>query len=166
IGLATARELVADRARTVILAGRKPDRLEAAAEDLRRRGATTVDVVEFDGDDLQSHPAFADRVFDRPGDIDVVVVAFGVLGDQALAERDPGAAAAILQTNMVGPVSVLIAVTERLRAQGHGSIVVLSSVAGERARRSNYVYGASKAGLDAFSQGLGDRLAGTGVHVM
>ena len=166
IGLATARALVADRARTVILAGRKPDRLEAAAEDLRRRGATTVDVVEFDGDDLQRHPEFADRVFDRPEDIDVVVVAFGVLGDQALAERDPGAAAAILQTNLVGPVSVLTAVTERLRSQGHGSIVVLSSVAGERARRSNYVYGASKAGLDAFSQGLGDRLAGTGVNVM
>jgi decaprenylphospho-beta-D-erythro-pentofuranosid-2-ulose 2-reductase len=166
IGLATARAFVADGTRTVILAGRKPEALEGAAEDLRRRGATKVDLVSFDADDLEAHAAFVDVIFGRPEDIDVVLLAVGVLGDQAWAERDPDAATALLRTNLVGPISVLTSVAERLRGQGHGAIVVLSSVAGERARRSNYVYGASKAGLDAFCQGLGDRLVGTGVHVL
>jgi decaprenylphospho-beta-D-erythro-pentofuranosid-2-ulose 2-reductase len=93
-------------------------------------------------------------------------VAVGVLGDQALSERDPDAAVEVFETNLVGPVAVLVRAGERLRAQGHGAIVVLSSVAAERPRRANFVYGASKAGLDAFAQGLGDALVGTGVDVL
>lgn len=166
IGLATARALAARRARTVVLAARDPERAEGAAESLRAAGAMTVEAVPFDADDTASHRRFADEVFDRHPDIDLVLVAFGVLGDSDRSAVDPEAAAAVVRTNFLGAVSATIAVARRLREQGHGTIVVLSSVAGERVRKSNFVYGASKAGLDGFAQGLGDRLAGTGVDVM
>jgi len=94
------------------------------------------------------------------------VVAFGILGDQSRAERDPAVAAALARTNVVGGISLLVALAERMREQGHGAIVVLSSVAAERPRRSNFAYGATKAGLDAFAQGLGDALVADGVHVL
>ncbi len=100
------------------------------------------------------------------GDIDLVLLAFGVLGDQARAEEEPLAAVRVAQTNYTGAVCAGLVCAKALRAQGHGSLVVLSSVAGERARRANFVYGSSKAGLDAFAQGLGDALHGTGVHVL
>jgi decaprenylphospho-beta-D-erythro-pentofuranosid-2-ulose 2-reductase len=165
IALATCRRL-APRAETIVLAARKPETLEVAAAELRAAGAMSVDVVAFDATDSASHDGFVAGVFDRHGDFDVVLFAFGVLGDQAEAERSGRAAREILESNFVGAVSVGVPVAQRLRAQGHGTIVVLSSVAGERARRSNFVYGSSKAGLDAFFQGLGDALAGSGVHVM
>lgn len=166
IGLCTARALVARRARTVVLAGRRPDALALAAEDLRQRGAERVEAVPFDARDVASHAAFVDDVFSRRGDVDVAVVAFGVLGDQAQAEKDADAALAILETNCVGAVSVGVHVANRMRFQGHGVLVLLSSVAAERPRRSNFVYGASKAGADAFYTGLGDSLVGSGVRVM
>jgi len=166
IGLATARALVARRARTVILAGRRPDELEPAVAELRQAGAEQVEAVAFDADDIASHEEFARDVFSRHGDIDLVLVAFGVLGDQAFAENHPEAAAAILTTNFVGAASIGLHVAGHLRHQGHGVLVVLSSVAGERARRSNFVYGSSKAGLDAFFTGLGDSLVGSGVTVL
>jgi decaprenylphospho-beta-D-erythro-pentofuranosid-2-ulose 2-reductase len=96
----------------------------------------------------------------------MVLVAFGMLGDQAHDERDPVAAVRVAQTNYTGAVSAGLVCGRALQAQGHGSLVVLSSVAAERARRSNFIYGSAKAGLDAFTQGLGDALHGTGVHVM
>ena len=92
-------------------------------------------------------------------------MAAGVLGDQSADELDPVAAAAVITTNFTGLASAILAVTARLRRQGHGRLVVLSSVAGERARKANFIYGSSKAGLDAFAQGLGDSLVGTGVDV-
>ena len=166
IGLAMARALAEERARAVVLAARRPGELEQAAADLRAAGAVTVELVPFDADDTASHPALVDQVFSRHGDIDLVLVAFGVLGRQELSERDAAAAVAVVRTNFLGAVSVMTEVANRLREQGHGTIVVLSSVAGERARRSNYVYGSSKSGLDAFSQGLGLALEGSGVSVM
>ena len=166
IGLATARALVARRTRTVILAARHPDDLDDAVADLRARGAETVEVVPFDADDIASHEQFARDVFSRHGDIDLVLVAFGVLGDQTHFETNPEAAAAALTTNFVGAASIGLHVAGHLRTQGHGVVVVLSSVAGERARRSNFVYGSSKAGLDAFYSGLGDSLVGSGVRVL
>jgi len=166
IGLATARALVARRTRTVILAARHPDDLDSAVVDLRGAGAEHVETVHFDADDLASHKNFADDVFSRHGDIDLVLVAFGVLGDQAHAEDNPEAATAVLTTNFVGAASIGLHVAHQLRRQGHGTLVVLSSVAGERARRSNFVYGSSKAGLDAFYTGLGDSLVGSGVTVV
>jgi decaprenylphospho-beta-D-erythro-pentofuranosid-2-ulose 2-reductase len=170
IALATVRELVARRATTVVLAARRPDALDAEVKELRElargRPNVTIEAVPFDGDALDTHDAFVDGVFDRFGDFDVVLIAFGVLGEQSRAERDGAAAVEIARVNYLDPVGVAVPVSNRLRAQGHGTIVVLSSVAGERARRSNFVYGSTKAGLDAFFQGLGDALVGTGASVM
>jgi decaprenylphospho-beta-D-erythro-pentofuranosid-2-ulose 2-reductase len=166
IGVATVRALAARRTRTVLLAVRDPDAADDAARQARDAGATTVETMRFDGDDTDSHERFVDEVFDRHGDIDLVLLAFGVLGDSDRSAASGGAAAAVARTNFLGAVSVAIPVARRLRGQGHGTLVVLSSVAGERVRRSNFVYGASKAGLDGFAQGLGDSLAGTGVDVM
>ncbi|MFB6552585.1 decaprenylphospho-beta-D-erythro-pentofuranosid-2-ulose 2-reductase [Streptomyces sp. NPDC056405] len=164
IALATARRLVARRTRTVWLAGRPSPALDAAAEQLRGLGAE-VRTVPFDALDPESHEAALGKVFTE-GDIDLVLLAFGVLGDQAHDEREPLNAVRVAQTNYTGAVSAGLVSARALQAQGHGSLVVLSSVAGERARRANFIYGSSKAGLDAFAQGLGDALHGTGVHVM
>jgi decaprenylphospho-beta-D-erythro-pentofuranosid-2-ulose 2-reductase len=166
IAQATLRELVKSRTRTIVLAARDPGALEPAAAELRAAGATTVATVVFDARDTASHEAFVDGVFQRFGDIDVALLAFGVLGDQEEAEHDGRAAVDIVEVNYVGSVSVAVPISQRMRTQGHGTIVALSSVAGERARRSNFVYGSSKAGMDAFFQGLGDSLVGTGVKVM
>lgn len=166
IALATARALVGRRARTVVLAGRRPEAMEAHAAELRGLGAELVEVVPFDGDDTASHRAFCDDVFGRFGDFDVVLLAFGVLGDQAEAERDPEVAVRVLTTNFLGAASVGLHVARHLRQQGHGTLVVLSSVAGVRARRANFVYGASKAGLDALFQGLGDSMVDSGAKVV
>ncbi|MCA1710290.1 MAG: decaprenylphospho-beta-D-erythro-pentofuranosid-2-ulose 2-reductase [Actinobacteria bacterium] len=156
IGLAIARRLAAPRSARVLLAGRDTAAMRGAYEG--------AEVLAFDADDTASHAAFADRAFAQ--DIDVVVLAVGVLGDQAKAEADPAAAVDVLQTNLVGCASIALHVANKLREQGHGTLVVLSSVAGERVRRSNFVYGASKAGLDGLAQGLGDSLVGSGASVL
>ena len=150
----------------MLLAGRCLDALEHPADDLRAAGADRVQVLAFDADDTVCHAAFADRAFSHYGDIDVVLLAFGVLGDQRLAEDDPERAVAVLRTNLVGAASIGLCAARHLRHQGHGTLVVLSSVAGVRARRSNFVYGSSKAGLEAFFGGLGDSLVGSGVTVL
>jgi decaprenylphospho-beta-D-erythro-pentofuranosid-2-ulose 2-reductase len=166
IGVATARRLVQDGARTVVLAGRRPEAYADAETALRAAGAAEVHRVAFDADDTDSHGRVVQDVVERVGDIDVAVVAFGVLGDQQVDEHDPAAAVAVARTNYLGPVSVLTVLANRLRTQGHGTLVVLSSVAGERVRRSNYVYGSSKAGLDGFATGLADALHGSGARVL
>ena len=166
IALATARKVVARRGARVVLAARKPEACDAAANALRAAGASEVHAVAFDGTDFASHEGFVDSTFDRFGDFDLVLVAFGVLGDQARAEQDPAAALEIVQTNFTGTVSVTVPLAARLRAQGHGMLVLLSSVAGERVRRSNFVYGASKAGADGYYQGLAAALTNSGVRVM
>jgi decaprenylphospho-beta-D-erythro-pentofuranosid-2-ulose 2-reductase len=165
IGRAVVERLVGGGATRVVLAGRDGAALENVATDLRHRHAARVDLVPFEAEDRANHARTVEAVF-AGGDLDVVLVAFGVLGDQTRDERDPGAAAAVVETNFTAAVSVGVAVAEQLRRQGHGALVALSSVAGERARRSNFVYGASKAGLDAFYQGLATALAPEGVHVM
>lgn len=164
IGLATARRLIARRTRTVWLAGRPSPALESAAAELRELGAY-VRTVAFDALDSESHETALGKIFTE-GDIDMVLLAFGILGDQGRDEEEPLSAVRVAQTNYTGAVSAGLVSVGALQAQGHGSLVVLSSVAGERARRANFIYGSSKAGLDAFAQGLGDALHGTGVHVM
>jgi decaprenylphospho-beta-D-erythro-pentofuranosid-2-ulose 2-reductase len=160
IGVATARALVRGRARTVVLAARDPEACAEAAATLRADGAERVEAVKFDAVDFPSHAALIDQVFaNGSGDIDLVLVAFGVLGE----EEDP---VGVLQVNTVGAASVMAEVARRMTEQGHGTIVLLSSVAGERVRKSNFMYGSSKAGADGFAQGLADSLAGTGVSVM
>ncbi|MGW3205948.1 SDR family NAD(P)-dependent oxidoreductase [Streptomyces sp. NPDC001135] len=164
IALATARRLIARRARTVWLAGRPSPALDQAAEGLRALGAD-VRTVAFDALDPESHETVVGKVF-AEGDIDLVLLAFGIAGDQAHDERDPVRAVRVAQTNYTGAVCAGLAAARALQGQGHGSLVVLTSAAGERARRADFIYGSSKAGLDTFTQGLGDALHGTGVHVM
>jgi decaprenylphospho-beta-D-erythro-pentofuranosid-2-ulose 2-reductase len=166
IAVATLRKLVADRCRTVVLAGRDLQALEPVATELREAGATTVDTVEFDALEPASHERIVNDVFDRHDDLDLVLVAFGVLGDQDRFDDSPTEAAELVTANYVGAVSSGLAVAKRLKRQGHGVLAVISSVAGERSRKDNYVYGSSKAGLDAFAQGLGDALVGSGARVM
>lgn len=166
IAAATVRRLIAGRCRTVILAVRSPERVGDLVEEFTRLGATTVDVVAFDGAATETHESAIADIFSTHGDIDLVISAFGVLADQSDLDEDPAAAAAMVNVNFAGQVSAITAVAQQMRAQGHGTICVLSSVAGERVRSDNTVYGATKAGLDGFAQALSDRLVGTGVSVL
>ena len=166
IGIAIVRALAAGPLRTAVLGGRRKDALDEAADAVRAAGVKEVDTFLFDADDTDAHGDVIDNVFDSHADIDVVLIAHGVLGDQEEAEQNPDAAVHILETNFVGSASLGLHAARRLKQQGHGTLVVLSSVAGERARRANFVYGSSKAGLDAFFQGLGDSLVGTGARVL
>lgn len=166
IGRAIARRLVADGARTVVLAGRRPQTYGDSEAELRAAGATRVVSVHFDAEDIDSHPAVLAEVLCEVGDLDVTVLAFGVLGDQSIDEHDAASAVSVARINYLGAVSMLTLLGDRLSEQGHGAIVVLSSVAGERVRRSNYVYGSTKAGLDTFAAGLADALHGSGSRVL
>jgi decaprenylphospho-beta-D-erythro-pentofuranosid-2-ulose 2-reductase len=162
IGLACVRRLFGARRGDVVLAGRPGPGLDAAADQLRAAGHR-VTSVPFDAREPTTHEEVLTRAF-ADGDVDVVLLAFGLLGDAATLLDDPLGAVEVATVNYVGGVSVGIGVAARLRAQGHGHLVVLSSIAAVRPR-ANVVYGSSKAGLDAFARGLGDRLAGSGVHV-
>lgn len=165
IALATVKALPRNRINRVVLAGRASAGLASAVEELTSSGIKGVVTAEFDATNTASHERIIDEIFDA-GDIDIVILAFGMLGDQMEFESDPNLAVQIATTNYTGAVSSGLHVARRLRQQGHGSLVVISSVAGDRARRSNYVYGSTKAGLDAFAQGLGDALQGSGAHVL
>jgi NAD(P)-dependent dehydrogenase (short-subunit alcohol dehydrogenase family) len=166
IGLAVAVRLAKQGAGAVVLAARRSDDLDAEEAALREAGAAEVVRVEFDADDVDRHQAFLEEVAAAHGPLDVVVVAFGVLGDQARAEKEAAHALAVVHTDYVAHVSVLTHLATLLRAQGHGRLVVFSSVAGMRVRRANYVYGSTKAGLDGFASGLADALHGSGVRLL
>jgi decaprenylphospho-beta-D-erythro-pentofuranosid-2-ulose 2-reductase len=165
IALALLDRLRSPALRRVVLAGRRSARLERALLDLAASGIGDVSAVDFDATDTETHDEVLDTAFGA-GDLDVVVVAFGVLGDQASYESDPDSAVVAAQVNYVGALSVCLRTARLLRAQGHGTLVVLSSVAGERARRSNFVYGSTKAGLDVLASGLAEALRGSGAHVL
>lgn len=166
IGLAIVRALPADRLRRVVLAGRPGARIEDAGQALRQDlPGVSVDIVDFDADNTDSHEAVLGSVFDA-GDIDVMILAFGVLGDQTAINADPTLAIPVLRTNFLGGASALLNTAKLMTEQGHGDIIVLSSVAADRGRADNFVYGSSKAGLDAMAQGLGDALVGSGVSVL
>ena len=164
IGLEVARRLAPQR--VVILAARRSGELLEEVEALKGAGAAEVHCVEFDADDLASHAVVFDEVIASHGPVGLAVVAFGILGDQALAERDPTHAAQILHTDFVAQVVALTELAKRMRDAGSGQLVVFSSVAGIRVRRANYVYGSAKAGLDGFANGLADALAGSGVGLL
>lgn len=169
IGLAIVRALWSPVTRAVVLACRDLERGEQAAASLRASSTTPsvdVAVVHFDSLDTGAHEQVIADIAAAHGDLDVVVLAAGILGEGEEAGRDVDAAVRLAQANYTGAVSVSVAVANRMRQQGHGHLVVLSSVAGERVRRANFVYGSTKAGLDAFAQGLGDSLQGTGASVL
>ena len=182
IGLELAARLAPGA--TVLLAARRAGQLDDETAAVRAAGAADVHVCEFDADDLASHAPLVESIIAGHGPIGTAVLAFGILGDQGLAEKDPAHAAAIVHTDFVAQVSLLTVLANAMRAAGpgipgssfpgsgapgppgSGSIVVFSSVAGVRVRRANYVYGSAKAGLDGFSSGLADALHGTGVHLL
>ncbi|KKW62666.1 oxidoreductase [Mycolicibacterium elephantis] len=150
----------------VLLAARRADELDEQVAAVRAAGATAVEVREFDADDLASHGPLVESIVAEHGPIGTAVLAFGILGDQALAEKDPAHAVAIVHTDYVAHVSLLTVLAATMRSAGSGAIVVFSSVAGVRVRRANYVYGSAKAGLDGFCSGLADALHGTGVRLL
>ena len=163
IGLATVEALASDRPLRVVLAARKSERLDAARTRLESRGCA-VDTVEFDARAPETHAEVVSAAFAH-GDIDVALVAFGLLGDNEQAWTDVDTAVELAQVNYTAAVSVGVALAGRMTAQGHGALVAFSSVAGERARRSNFVYGSTKAGMDAFYSGLTEALRPSGVTV-
>lgn len=164
IGLEVVRRIA--EGRTVILAARRGAALGDERRLILQAGATSVHCADFDADDTASHQVMLEKLAVDHGPIGVAVLAFGVLGDQNRAERDPAHATAVVHTDYVAQISVLTTLTNLLRAQGTGHIVVFSSVAGVRVRRANYVYGSAKAGLDGFASGLADALHGTGIHLL
>jgi len=161
IGLAILASLGLPADAEVILAGRDEQRLTVAGKEL----TCQVQAVRYDAMEIDRHQAFADALF-AGGPLDMVISAAGILVPQEEAERDVARAAEMIETNFTGHVTSLLAIAARMRAQGHGTIVVLSSVAAVRPRKANFVYGAAKAGLDAFARGLTDSLHGTGVRVL
>lgn len=162
IALATARSWARSGDLHVVLAARPGPRRDGAVADLEAAGAS-VEPVDFEAEAVDTHPALVAAV---ERDIDVALVAFGVLGDEERAWQDHEAAVHLATVNYTGAVSVGVCLAERFTRQGHGVIVALSSVAGERVRRSNFVYGSSKAGMDGFYLGLDEALRGTGARVL
>ena len=166
IAHAIIRELNAREPREVALVGRDPDALARVAEDLAGAGCPRAITLELDARSLDHHEQVIGEAFDELGGADIVLLAVGVLGERRGLPDDTSAALEVLQVNLVGAGSLLIHSARRLREQGNGTLVVLSSIAGERARAANVVYGASKAGLDSLAQGLGDALHEDGVRVL
>jgi short-subunit dehydrogenase len=165
IAEATCR-LWATRGDSLFLVGRNADKLGAVAADLRTRGARYVGTAVADLDDTATHPELLAHAVNSLAGLDIAFLALGVLGDATEAERTFTAAAPILHTNLTAPVSLLTWLANYCAQRHHGTMAVLSSVAGDRGRKSNYIYGASKAGLSTFTDGLRNRLDREGVRVM
>jgi decaprenylphospho-beta-D-erythro-pentofuranosid-2-ulose 2-reductase len=166
IGLAVLRDLASRRLEKVVLAGRVLPRLRAAAKELEAAGAQFVEVAELDLARPGELEAFAASAAGTLGGIDLLVMALGDLGTADLDQLSPARVTEMMTVNVTGPAAVLVAFANVMRAQGYGRLVILSSVAGVRVRKANFVYGAGKAGLDGFALGLRDALVGTGVDVM
>jgi short-subunit dehydrogenase len=158
--------LWAARGDSLYLVGRNADRLAVVAADARTRGASFVDVAVANLDDTGKHAEMLAHAINGLGGLDIAFLALGVLGDQLEAERNFAVANQILQTNYNAPVSLLTWLANYTAQRHAGTLAVLSSVAGERGRKSNYVYGSSKAGLTAFVDGLRNRIDREGVRVM
>lgn len=161
IGQAIAQRFVDDGARRIVLASRDPDHHPAWSPV-----GAEVDHLPFDAADTADHADFFHRAFERHPGIDVVVVAFGVLHDQRATEETPELAVEMADVNLTGAASALLHAARHLRRRGSGRLVVLSSIAGWVPRRSNFSYGATKAGVDFFSRGLAQSLRGTEVDVL
>jgi decaprenylphospho-beta-D-erythro-pentofuranosid-2-ulose 2-reductase len=166
IALATVRELQVRSPREVVLVGRDPGALTRAAEDVRLAGSPRVVTLELDALNTDRHAEVVAAAFDAVGGGDIVILAAGVLGERGGLPADVSGAVGVLLMNVVAAGSLLLHAARRLRDGGGGALVVLSSVAAQRPRRANVVYAASKAGLDALAQGLGDALYEQGVHVL
>jgi short-subunit dehydrogenase len=165
IAEATCR-IWATQGASLFLVARNPQKLAAVAADLRTRGANYVDTAVADLDDTDRHPELLAHAVNSLTGLDIAYLAHGILGDQAEAERDFNAAAQIIYTNFMAPVSLLTWLANFCVQRHAGTLAVLSSVAGDRGRKSNYLYGSSKAGLSAFLAGLRNRVDREGVTVL
>jgi decaprenylphospho-beta-D-erythro-pentofuranosid-2-ulose 2-reductase len=165
IAEATLR-LLAEQGASFFLVARNPEKLAAVRDDLLTRGAAAVGAAVADLDDTAGHPAIFDKAVNALGRIDVALLAHGILGDQAAAERDYAAAEAVLRTNFLSAVSLITWLANYFEAERRGVLAVISSVAGDRGRKSNYVYGASKGGLNVFLDGVRNRIDRAGVQVL
>jgi short-subunit dehydrogenase len=158
--------LLARQGYSLILAGRDTDELQRLAADLRIREGARADWEQFDAEELASHQGFFARVLGRTSRLAGVLLAFGTMGDHALAVREFAEAERIILGNFTSAVSILTLCANHLLANGGGFLIALTSVAGERGRQSNYLYGAAKGGLDLFLQGLRNRCYAGGVRVI
>lgn len=165
IAQATAR-LLADRGSSFFLVARNPYKLDAVASDLRTRGARSVTAMAMDLDDLGAHGDMLASAAQALGTIDMALLAHGVLGDQAAAQADPRVAEAIYNTNFLSPASLIATLANYFEGHSAGCLAVISSVAGDRGRKSNYVYGASKGALTILLDGVRNRVDRAGVHVL
>lgn len=165
IGLAIVREYLGHARANVVLALRPGRDQDALATDLRAAGAREVTFVDFDATQPQTHAEVIERAW-AGGDVDVAIVAFGVLGDQERLWHDQPAAVEAFAVNTTAAVSVGVLLGQKMSAQGYGQIIAISSVAGVKIRRSNFVYGATKAGMDGFYTGLAQALEPAGVRVL
>lgn len=163
IAMAMAR-LLAAAGDQLVLAGRNEERLQVLAQDLRARGAGAVEVHHFDAQTEMNYASFAGQVWGAG--LDMMLIAHGSLPEQMQVQDDPVATQRELQVNALSAVAMLAAFAGRFEANRKGSIVVISSVAGDRGRQSNYVYGAAKATLTVYLQGLRNRLSKHGVNVL
>ena len=169
IGLAICERYLRDAKARIVLACMPGDPLrDKAKTQMEQAGAKSVEVIDFDAVDTASHPGVIDAAGggDDRTDIDVAIVAFGLLGDAEELWQNQRKAVQIAEINYTAAVSVGVLLGERMRAQGSGRIIAMSSAAGERVRRSNFVYGSTKAGLDGFYLGLGEALREFGVRVL
>jgi decaprenylphospho-beta-D-erythro-pentofuranosid-2-ulose 2-reductase len=166
IGLAICERYLQNAHARIVLAD-LPDhpRKADAVAALTAAGAKSVEWIDFDATKSDTHPAVIDQAF-AGGDVDVAIVAFGILGDAEELWQDQRKAVLAAEINYTAAVSVGVLLGEKMRAQGFGQIIAMSSAAGERVRRSNFVYGSTKAGLDGFYLGLGEALREFGVRVL
>jgi len=166
IGLAICeRYLQNARARIVLAAMPGDPGRDAAVAQMNAAGARSVELIDFEATDPDTHPKMIDQAFAN-GDVDVAIVAFGILGDAEELWQNQHKAVLAVEINYTAAVSVGVLLAEKMRAQGFGQIIAMSSAAGERVRRSNFVYGSTKAGLDGFYLGLGEALREFGVRVL
>ncbi|MGC9292457.1 MAG: SDR family oxidoreductase [Acidobacteriaceae bacterium] len=158
--------LLAPHGTRFFLVARNADRLQAVADDLRTRGASAVHTETMDLDQTEAHPILLEAAAQALDHIDCVLIAHGILGDQSQAEQDFSHAAMVLHTNFFSVVSLVTWLANYFQTQGRGTLAVISSVAGDRGRKSNYIYGSSKAGLNAFLDGVRNRVDRHGVQVL
>ncbi len=166
IGLAICERYLKNAHARIVLAAmpNDPGRDDAVAQ-MKAAGARSVELIDFEATDPDSHPKMIDQAF-ADGDVDVAIVAFGVLGDAEELWQNQRKAVLAAEINYTAAVSVGVLLGEKMRAQGFGQIIAMSTVAGERVRRSNFVYGSTKAGLDGFYLGLSEALREYGVRVL
>ncbi len=148
------------------LVARDPYKLDAVASDLRTRGAASVSALVLDLDNLEAHRELLRGALAALGTIDLALLAHGVLGNQGAGESDPHIAEAVYRTNFLSPASLITLLANYFEDRGSGCLAVISSVAGDRGRKSNYIYGASKAALTVLLEGVRNRIDRSGVHVL